>query len=62
MKHVFVNSEQNKTITNGDYRHMDHCVEYIRQVCIMLRENFSCTLTELTDHFVGDFVQRRHYS
>lgn len=32
MKHVFVISERNQTVTNKDYRHMDHCVEYIRQV------------------------------
>ncbi|KAI0154556.1 hypothetical protein GGR57DRAFT_466025 [Xylariaceae sp. FL1272] len=31
MKHVFLKSERNQTVTPLDYRHMDHCVEYIRQ-------------------------------
>jgi hypothetical protein len=32
MKHVFIKAERNQTLTYADFRHMDHCVEYIRQV------------------------------
>ncbi|KAI1763305.1 hypothetical protein GGR53DRAFT_497994 [Hypoxylon sp. FL1150] len=31
IKHVLVMAERNQTLTSGDFRHMDHCVEYIRQ-------------------------------
>ncbi|KAI1170943.1 hypothetical protein F4777DRAFT_583382 [Nemania sp. FL0916] len=34
MKHVFMKSERNETVTPTDYRHMDHCVEYIRQAIL----------------------------
>ncbi|RDW91743.1 hypothetical protein BP5796_02908 [Coleophoma crateriformis] len=31
MKHVFISAERNEPIPSTSFRHMDHCVEYIRQ-------------------------------
>lgn len=40
-------AERNRTLTSGDFRHMDHCVEYIRQVRLSLDIVLTMALTEL---------------